>query len=266
MFDNGQRKLKILFLLISFLVLVVFILFFSCASTLPRRFATPEQKKIAARAEKKALERGRKIYFNTELGSNGRSCHSCHPAGKMTNAQSYPRYKHIMKTMATISMTHNFAVVNESRGEAWILGSEDANAIALYVQFLANGKPLRMAGPNNIRDEWIERGKFLFKDTGLGTNGKSCESCHIQGGSKSNTDGHIAPALKGVTAVYPQYSFDHHRVITLEQRINSCITKKQNGTELLLNDEKIVALYCYLAWISKDFLMSVARIDKTDLD
>ena len=134
----------------------------SCGSVYERQYASAEQAKLASQAEHEAAARGRDIWFDPDLGTNGRNCESCHEKGDMTNAESYPRYKHILRTMATLSMTHNFAVVNESRGKPWELGSEDANALVLYVKSLANGKRINMALPQQFKEQWIDKGKKNF--------------------------------------------------------------------------------------------------------
>ena len=205
----------------------------------------------------KAYERGRQMWFDENLGSNGRSCESCHPNGFLTNAETYPRYKHILRTIATISMTHNFAIVNESDGKPWVIGSEDANAIALFVMAFANGKRLEMEEPHSINDEWILNGEQLFSSTDLGTNGASCAQCHSKKKSSSNNTKPVD--LKGVVAYYPKFHPHFGRVVTLEQQINYCIESQLEGTPLELNDKKIVELYCYLADISQGTKISVAQ-------
>lgn len=247
---------------IYFLFFGLAIFLTNCISTGVKRYKNAEQAELARFAEQKALERGKEIWFNPETGTNGFSCESCHTKGDMTKAESYPRYKHVLGTMATISMTHNFAVVNESDGDPWELGSEDANALVLYVKSLANGKSIYMAWPQKFKNEWINRGKSAFTDPTLDSSDKTCESCHQGGGKKSlNREGVQIPSLKGVAATYPKYSFNQQRVITLEQQINYCLEKHLNGNPLPLDDETIVALCCYLTSLSERKKVAVAKID-----
>lgn len=216
---------------------------------------------IAIQEEQKALARGRAIWFDTKLGSNGFSCASCHENGVDTNAELYLRYKHILRTVATLSMTHNFAVVRESKGWPWEIGSDDGNALVLFVVSLANGKPMKMIEPKSIHKQWIRQGDSLFHHPELGKNQLACANCHERLKAKhSEVKGaEQGPPLGGIAPVYPRYRPELGKVATLEQQINYFTAKRQAGAALPLDSEKIVALCCYLASISQGKKTSVAR-------
>ena len=237
--------------------------YISCNSSGLHSHLDAEMANLALSKEREAFARGKEIWFDSTIGNNGRNCESCHPNGEMTNAETYPRYKHVLKTMATISMTHNFAVVNESRGKPWELGSDDANALVLFVKSFANGKNIRNVEPNSINKEWVDKGKITFKSTDLGENGESCASCHSGDVKQNRTNNTIkAINLEGVTAIYPKYSFQHNGVITLEQKINSCIETNLNRAPLPLDDAKIIELCCYIKSLSEGGKVSVAQFGK----
>lgn len=232
-----------------------------CGSTYVRRFENPARAEIARQQELKALARGREIWFDPNTGTNERSCESCHPKGEMTSAESYPRYKHILRTMATLSMTNNFAVVNESKGKPWQLGSSDANALVLYVKSLANNKTIRMAPPQKYKDEWVNRGKMAFNDLSLGTNNLACSNCHKKNNNnEKNIQNSVVGNLNGIAATFPRYSFAQKKVITLEQQINYCLESKMQGSPLPLDDETIVALCCYITSLSEGKKIAVASL------
>lgn len=249
------------FAAIASLVMTFSIFLAGCGSQVaPRKKAGPISEQARA-AEQQALARGRQMWFDPNLGSNGRSCESCHPNGDITRAENYPRYKHVLRTMATLSMTHNFAVVNESKGKPWELGSAEANALVLYVTFLANGKAIRMEGPDDYKDEWVNQGKSAFFNSQIGSNGMSCANCHSGTRTKNPTTGsQPSIPLKGVAARYPQYRQFMNNVVTLEQQINWCIETQLNGTPLPLDDKTIVALCCYLTALSEGKKIAVAKI------
>ena len=252
----------IIFIYLTLLFVFNLSLFFSCSSTSNRRHNDRVKNEIAISEELKSLARGKEIWMDPNTGTNGFSCESCHENGFLTNAEMYPRYKHILRTMATLSITHNFAVVKESRGKPWKIGSYDANALTLYVTSLANGKRLSISEPLTYSKMWIKRGKAVFDDPSIGTNKLSCGSCHQKGDqNKQAPQGRIASNLKGVPAIYPRYSFEQKEVITLEQQINLCIEKKLNGSPLPLDSEPIVALCCYLANLSKGRKIAVAKLE-----
>ena len=235
----------------------VFVL--QCGSSYIRQFNDPAQAEIAKQKELKALARGRDIWMDPNTGTNGRSCESCHENGRMTNAEAYPRYKHILRTMATLSITHNFAVVNESKGKPWELGSADANALVLYVKSLANRKTINMAWPKTLKKEWVKRGKIAFHDPNLGRNDRTCSSCHDKRKKNENTGiANPVQELTGVAATFPRYSFELKKVITLEQQVNYCIKNKLAAAPLPLDDETIVALCCYVTSLSEGKRVAVA--------
>lgn len=165
--------------------------------------------------------------------------------------------------MATLSMTHNFAVVNESRGQAWELGSEDANAIALFVTSLANGKKMNMAPPKTLKKDCVEKGKDVFINSDLSENAMTCESCHQSIGrkQKSTCEDKNNIDLRGIAATYPKYRKHKDRVITLEQQINYCIETNMNGAALPLDDPKIVVLCCYVTSLSEGKKVAVAQFN-----
>lgn len=248
---------------IGWLVVIGLAIFFvNCSSTPKPHYQNAAQAEIAREAEQKALASGKEMWFDPNLGTNGFSCETCHPNGDITNAESYPRFKKVLGKMATLSMTHNFAVVNESKGKPWVLGNEDANALVLYVKSLANGKTIRMAWPQKLKQTCINSGKSAFIDPALGNNSRTCQSCHAKGGKKNSYfEGKQVLSLSGVAAYYPRYSFKQGRVITLEQQINACIEKYLEGESFALDDETLVALCCYLTSLSEGKRVSVARTE-----
>ncbi|MBN2011913.1 c-type cytochrome [candidate division KSB1 bacterium] len=243
-----------LYILIPLILVVILI---HCQSSQTIRYSDPELAEKARFMEHNAYERGQSIWFDETIGRSGRNCESCHPDGSLTNAETYPRYKHVLKTMATISMTHNFAVVHESLGEPWIIGSDDANAVVLFVKAFANGKQIRMAQPHTIRDEWTSKGKALFYDSSLSSNRKICAHCHTSEYKTQAAESFVS--LDGIAAIYPRYRSHQNRVIILEQQINTCIETQLQQTPLPLDDASMIALVSYITSLSEGKKVAVAR-------
>ncbi|HER43590.1 MAG TPA: hypothetical protein ENO08_03935 [Candidatus Eisenbacteria bacterium] len=93
-----------------------------------------------------------------------------------------------------------------------------------------------------------ERGKALFADPALGTTGMSCNSCHMEGGTKPNRmgDKEIKP-FTNVAASYPKYVGMAGKVITLDQIVNICIMKPMKGAPLKWDDQRLADLAAYIA-------------------
>src|SRR5690606_33135491 len=63
---------------------------------------------------------------------------------------------------------------------------------------------------------WVARGEDLWRRP-HGRAGASCAACH----------GDAAESMAGVAARYPAHSAELGRVVNLEQRINACVTMRQ---------------------------------------
>ena len=81
-------------------------------------------------------------------------------------------------------------------------------------------------------------GEKLFADAGLGTNGKSCSSCHTELGKGDNT-------LTG-RSPFPKVISMAKKVRTLDQMIQMCLTGAMKGPALSWDDEKLADLASYV--------------------
>jgi len=74
----------------------------------------------------------------------------------------------------------------------------------------------------------------------------SCGSCHLAGGTMS-----YGIALVGAPGWFPMYSDRAKHDITLEDRIQECVTRSENGTPLPHGGAEVTALISYMTWISQ---------------
>jgi thiosulfate dehydrogenase len=72
-------------------------------------------------------------------------------------------------------------------------------------------------------------------------NNLACQNCHLNGG----TNPHALP-LAGAYRTFPKFSQRDGRVISLDDRINECMTRSMNGRELPLGSREMSALLAYL--------------------
>ena len=94
----------------------------------------------------------------------------------------------------------------------------------------------------------IERGKALFMDTALGTSGMSCNSCHMEGGTKAGKMGDMTiKAFDNLAAKYPKYFMMAKKVMTLDQVNNWCIVNPMKGKALSWDSQKLTDLTAYVA-------------------
>jgi thiosulfate dehydrogenase len=73
----------------------------------------------------------------------------------------------------------------------------------------------------------------------------SCSNCHIQGG----TVAHAMP-LVGAPTWFPLYSERAKRMISLEDRIQECVTRSENGSPLPHDSPEMLGLLTYFEWLS----------------
>ncbi|MFC5474505.1 c-type cytochrome [Paraherbaspirillum soli] len=76
--------------------------------------------------------------------------------------------------------------------------------------------------------------------------GISCASCHINGGRQA----HASPWY-GIVGVMPAYSARSATVASLEQRINECFRRSENGSPLPFGSAEMNGLLAYMSFISK---------------
>jgi len=81
----------------------------------------------------------------------------------------------------------------------------------------------------------VEKGRALWTDGTLGTNGVACAQCHP---NAANTH----------PETYPKFQKQLGKVIGLREMINWCLINPLEGKELAPNDPKMVAIEAYVHW------------------
>ncbi len=80
----------------------------------------------------------------------------------------------------------------------------------------------------------VTKGRQVFTDPGLGTNGVVCAQCHP---NATNTH----------PETYPKFQKQIGRVVTLGEMINFCIRNPLEGKNLALDDPRMVAMLAYIS-------------------
>jgi len=96
----------------------------------------------------------------------------------------------------------------------------------------------------------IAMGRRLFKESSLGTNGRSCNSCHLNMG-KSEKKGPMGAMNFLNRKPYPHYFMMAKKVLSLDQTINFCIQMALKGKALTWDDPKLTALNAYISSIHR---------------
>jgi thiosulfate dehydrogenase len=111
--------------------------------------------------------------------------------------------------------------------------------------------------PNDDHGRLVRRGRDLITATyahigPLAAPGKryagnnlACANCHLQAGTKK-----FAVPIFGLFEKYPQYSGRTGAEITIEDRVNSCMTRSMNGRPLPLEAPEMTAIVAYIKFLS----------------
>ncbi len=110
--------------------------------------------------------------------------------------------------------------------------------------------------PHDAFGEMVRYGRDLLLNTSYyigpdGTKGHylgnkmNCTNCHLDAGTRA-----FGFNFFSTHARYPQYRGRENKVLDLAQRINNCVERPHNGTPLPLDSKEIVAMICYMKWLS----------------
>lgn len=109
----------------------------------------------------------------------------------------------------------------------------------------------------------VVTGAHLFATATFGGNGRTCESCHQDGGKAPGQLGdRKLPSLLNAAAIYPRFSRSAGRVVTLEGQVQSCIKGGLAGTPPELGSPDLVAITAYLGSIAKGQQVEIGGVPK----
>lgn len=99
--------------------------------------------------------------------------------------------------------------------------------------------------------ERIEAGRQLFNETPVYaaeyvSSRISCSNCHMAAGTAP-----YASPMVGIARSFPMYSKRSARMITLEDRIEECMTRSENGRPLPADGAEMKALVAYIDWLGE---------------
>lgn len=107
----------------------------------------------------KAINKGKALFNDTNLGKSGMSCNSCHPAGGTTGKQmmgmdipslkgaaaTFPKFKTSANDVITLQQMQNICI-QMMKGTPLKLDSNKSIALSAYVTSLSNGIPIQVGG------------------------------------------------------------------------------------------------------------------------
>jgi thiosulfate dehydrogenase len=97
----------------------------------------------------------------------------------------------------------------------------------------------------------VRRGALLFNETHVyapqfATAKLSCASCHAAGGIQP-----YASPMVGLPKLFPMFNARAGHVISLEDRVQECFVRSENGRPLQYDGEEMQAIVSYIDWLSQ---------------
>lgn len=110
--------------------------------------------------------------------------------------------------------------------------------------------PRESSIPRGHDGDTIRRGRLIFNETPLFAAehtgaGISCSSCHAEGGIQK-----YASPVVGAPSWFPMYQARAGRSISLEDRIQECFVRSENGRPLDPNGVEMKGVVSYIKWLS----------------
>ena len=99
----------------------------------------------------------------------------------------------------------------------------------------------------------IQDGKALFVHETFGGNGKTCQSCHVDGGVGPGKlpNGTAIPGLSNAATIYPRFNPKANKVVTLEDQLRNCIAGGLQGKPPTYGSEQLTPLLTYVTSLAQ---------------
>ncbi len=89
-----------------------------------------------------AVRKGRQVFTDPGLGTNGVVCAQCHPNAANTHPETYPKFQKQLGKVATMAEMINFCIMNPLEGKPLALDDPRMIAIQAYITEERRGVPL----------------------------------------------------------------------------------------------------------------------------
>jgi thiosulfate dehydrogenase len=133
----------------------------------------------------------------------------------------------------------SFAQETPSAQQIWTVPEIGALPNNGYGRLVRRGRDLIAATYAYIGPEVADRAKRFAG------NNLACASCHLQAGTKK-----FGIPLFGLFGEFPRYSARSGAQMTIEDRLNSCMTRSMNGRALPVGAPEMQAMVAYIKFLS----------------
>ena len=182
--------------------------------------------------------------WNEVIGSEGKSCASCHEAGPEAFAglrTVLPRWNEDAGAVWTMENYINNSRVKYMGAEPWKIGSSQMNAMVALISLQSRGMPMDVAIDGPAADTWA-LGEELYY-TRLGQLDMSCANCH------EDYYGVMIRAERlsqGQSNGFPAYRLKNAKLNGIQSRFSGCM-RNIRATPFAVGGPEFLALELYVA-------------------
>jgi thiosulfate dehydrogenase len=143
------------------------------------------------------------------------------------------------RALLTVSLTLAACGMAWGLGPTWSVPSVDSLPDNAWGRMVRQGRDLTLHTPELIGPDAADPAQRYAVST------LSCSNCHLEAGAKR-----FGLPFVGVFADFPEYRAREGEVGTLEDRINGCMTRSQDGKPLPLDSPAMTAMVSYMKFLS----------------
>jgi thiosulfate dehydrogenase len=102
-------------------------------------------------------------------------------------------------------------------------------------------------------EQSIRDGKQLYAHETFGGNGRTCETCHVNGGigPGKTPDGKAIPSLANAAAIFPRFNAKANKVFTLQDQVRGCVNGALQGKPPAYDSDALTGLVSYVTSLSQ---------------
>ena len=182
--------------------------------------------------------------WNTEMGSEGESCASCH--GDVEESMKgvravYPKWNEEAQEVRTLPMQINHCLEERMGAEPWDYTSTDMINMEALLASVSRGMPVDVAIDGPVRETW-EKGKELYY-TRFGQLELACSNCHEDNWGNMIRADHLS---QGQINGFPVYRLKNAKLNAVHDRFKGCVRDTRAET-FAPGSPEFVALELYVA-------------------
>jgi len=124
---------------------------------------------------------------------------------------------------------------------------------AMVLAIGLSGGGVAHADSANPLSEAVSQGHQLFEKHTFGGTGRTCQTCHHEGGRGATVlpNGVHRPSIAGAASYFPRFNIKVGHVLTLEDQVRRCVAGGLQGKAPAYDSAEMRAMIAYLTSLSQ---------------